>query len=211
MNRELMQRAHDALSTAHKQNCHDMMLTGDELRGIFHTIAELRAALAAPVAPAIPPDANQALHDAYVAGQKDGARYVQERMQREVEVLRIERDDARRMRDASMKHILDGAALQLPSITLQADIPPNVQRDAERLDWILLNVSGNEFRRIGVQYSGNARRADVDAAMAAPKPPQPTGHRIKTAGFCKVCRHDRIYDEGCARADCPDAPKPPSP
>ena len=36
--------------------------------------------------------------------------------------------------------------------------------DAERLDWLLLRISGAEFRRIGVHYSGNARRADVDAA-----------------------------------------------
>jgi len=36
--------------------------------------------------------------------------------------------------------------------------------DAERLDWLLLHISGAEFRRIGVHYSGNASRADVDAA-----------------------------------------------
>ncbi len=40
----------------------------------------------------------------------------------------------------------------------------SVQEDAARLDWLLLRVSGAEFRRIGVHYSGNARRADVDAA-----------------------------------------------
>lgn len=34
---------------------------------------------------------------------------------------------------------------------------------------------------------------------------QPT-HRIKRWGFCSVCRHDCIPDEGCARTDCPDAP-----
>ena len=36
--------------------------------------------------------------------------------------------------------------------------------DAARLDWLLLRISGAEFRRIGVHYSGNASRADVDAA-----------------------------------------------
>lgn len=40
----------------------------------------------------------------------------------------------------------------------------SVQDDSARLDWLLLRVSGAEFRRIGVHYSGNARRADVDAA-----------------------------------------------
>lgn len=39
--------------------------------------------------------------------------------------------------------------------------------DAARLDWLLLSISGAEFRRIGVCYSGNASRADVDAARAA--------------------------------------------
>ena len=39
-----------------------------------------------------------------------------------------------------------------------------VLEDAARLDWLLLHISGAEFRRIGVHYSGNARRADVDAA-----------------------------------------------
>ena len=43
----------------------------------------------------------------------------------------------------------------------QAD---SVQEDAARLDWLLLRISGAEFRRLGVHYSGNARRADVDAA-----------------------------------------------
>ena len=36
--------------------------------------------------------------------------------------------------------------------------------DAARLDWLLLRISGAEFRRIGVHYSGNASRAAVDAA-----------------------------------------------
>lgn len=40
----------------------------------------------------------------------------------------------------------------------------SVQEDAARLDWLLLRISGEEFRRLGVHYSGNARRADVDAA-----------------------------------------------
>ena len=46
-----------------------------------------------------------------------------------------------------------------PSPASQGDAP-----DAARLDWLLLRISGAEFRRIGVHYSGNASRADVDAA-----------------------------------------------
>ena len=41
----------------------------------------------------------------------------------------------------------------------------SVLEDAARLDWLLLHISGAEFRRIGVHYSGNASRADVDAAL----------------------------------------------
>lgn len=44
--------------------------------------------------------------------------------------------------------------------------PSQDAEDAARLDWLLLRVSGSEFRRIGVHYSGNAQRADVDAARA---------------------------------------------
>ena len=40
----------------------------------------------------------------------------------------------------------------------------SVQEDAARLDWLLLHISGAEFRRIGVHCSGNTCRADVDAA-----------------------------------------------
>lgn len=45
-------------------------------------------------------------------------------------------------------------------------VPSDVVRDAERLDWLLMQVSGKEFRRIGVEYSGNCNRAAIDAAMA---------------------------------------------
>lgn len=47
---------------------------------------------------------------------------------------------------------------------LKAKTADSVLEDAARLDWLLLHISGAEFRRIGVHYSGNARRADVDAA-----------------------------------------------
>lgn len=45
-----------------------------------------------------------------------------------------------------------------------AQAADSVLEDAARLDWLLLRISGAEFRRIGVHYSGNASRADVDAA-----------------------------------------------
>lgn len=37
--------------------------------------------------------------------------------------------------------------------------------DAERLEWLMRNVSGKEFRRLGVTYGGNCGRDRIDAAM----------------------------------------------
>ena len=42
------------------------------------------------------------------------------------------------------------------------------KKDTERLEWLMRNVSGAEFRRLGVQYGGNCGRDRIDAAMAAP-------------------------------------------
>jgi hypothetical protein len=39
-----------------------------------------------------------------------------------------------------------------------------------------------------------------------PAAPVPASHRVKQWGHCHTCGHDRIPGEGCARADCPDAP-----
>lgn len=40
--------------------------------------------------------------------------------------------------------------------------------DSARLEWLMRNVSGAEFRRLGVQYGGNCGRDSIDAAMAVP-------------------------------------------
>ena len=37
--------------------------------------------------------------------------------------------------------------------------------DSERLEWLMRNVSGKEFRRLGVTYGGNCERDRIDAAM----------------------------------------------
>jgi hypothetical protein len=37
--------------------------------------------------------------------------------------------------------------------------------DAKRLDWLMLNISGAEFRRIGIEYSGICTRKDIDNAI----------------------------------------------
>ena len=69
----------------------------------------------------------------------------------------LDEDEAK----AEARHI-GGTARAIPLYTVpQAD---SVLEDAARLDWLLLHISGAEFRRIGVHYSGNASRADVDAA-----------------------------------------------
>ena len=37
--------------------------------------------------------------------------------------------------------------------------------DSIRLEWLLRNVSGEEFRRLGIVYSAGCQRADIDLAM----------------------------------------------
>ena len=69
----------------------------------------------------------------------------------------LDEDEAK----AEARHI-GGTARAIPLYT--APHADSVLEDAERLDWLLLHISGAEFRRIGVHYSGNASRADVDAA-----------------------------------------------
>ncbi len=62
---------------------------------------------------------------------------------------------------------LDGAFYQsqiAAAPTQAAQAADSWQEDAARLDWLLLRISGAEFRRLGVHYPGNASRADVDAA-----------------------------------------------
>jgi hypothetical protein len=64
-----------------------------------------------------------------------------------------------------IKEFLRGYATEYAKAALAARAPADsVLEDAARLDWLLLHISGAEFRRIGVHYSGNASRADVDAA-----------------------------------------------
>jgi len=40
-----------------------------------------------------------------------------------------------------------------------------LRADSNRLEWLLLNVSGDELRRLGIVYSAGCQRADIDGAM----------------------------------------------
>lgn len=40
-----------------------------------------------------------------------------------------------------------------------------LRADSDRLEWLLRNVSGQEFRRLGITYSAGCGRADIDSAM----------------------------------------------
>lgn len=40
-----------------------------------------------------------------------------------------------------------------------------LERDRERVDWLLANIPGSAFRAMGIVYSDGAKRADLDAAM----------------------------------------------
>ena len=67
--------------------------------------------------------------------------------------------------DSELKYLTHWMPLPpLPGSAASAQAADSVLEDAARLDWLLLHISGAEFRRIGVHYSGNASRADVDAA-----------------------------------------------
>ena len=46
-----------------------------------------------------------------------------------------------------------------------ADALDRLKQDSERLEWLMRNVSGKEFRRLGVIYGGNCGRDRIDAAM----------------------------------------------
>lgn len=40
-----------------------------------------------------------------------------------------------------------------------------LRADSDRLEWLLRNVSGEEFRRLGIVYSAGCQRTDIDGAM----------------------------------------------
>ena len=66
---------------------------------------------------------------------------------------------------------------EVKKLTIQRDA---LAADAERLEWLMRNVSGKEFRRLGVTYGGNCGRDRIDAAMKVSagdtaRPPTPTG------------------------------------
>jgi hypothetical protein len=66
---------------------------------------------------------------------------------------------------------------EMAAVVLQRDA---LVADAERLEWLMRNVSGKEFRRLGVTYGGNCGRDRIDAAMKVSagdtaRPPTPTG------------------------------------
>ena len=44
------------------------------------------------------------------------------------------------------------------------------EKDAERLEWVMRNISGAEWRRFGI-YSANCDRVFLDDAIAAQKKP----------------------------------------
>lgn len=40
-----------------------------------------------------------------------------------------------------------------------------LRADSDRLEWLLRNVSGAEFRRLGILFRAGCSRADIDRAM----------------------------------------------
>ena len=50
------------------------------------------------------------------------------------------------------------------SATASPPATPEDRRDGERLDWLMRQVRGDEFRRIGIHTSAGCTRAAIDAA-----------------------------------------------
>lgn len=40
-----------------------------------------------------------------------------------------------------------------------------LRADSDRLEWLLRNVGGDEYRRMGIVYKSGCARADIDRAM----------------------------------------------
>ena len=56
----------------------------------------------------------------------------------------------------------------------------DARKDSERLDWLMRNVSGKEFRRLGVTYNNNYNHNQINTTIKintnnTAKPPTPTG------------------------------------
>lgn len=52
-----------------------------------------------------------------------------------------------------------------PTIYEQNEENARLRADSERLEWLLRNVSGEEFRRLGIVHSAGCQRTDIDGAM----------------------------------------------
>lgn len=69
-------------------------------------------------------------------------------------------------KDAASTEIKAEAIRQAANRLLETDHENHrLRADSERLEWLMRNVSGAEFRRLGIVYSAGCGRADIDQAM----------------------------------------------
>ena len=59
--------------------------------------------------------------------------------------------------------------------------------DCKRLDWLMSKITGAEFRRIGVLYSDNCKRSDIDEAMTSETYWNKTSRLEGNDVICKQC------------------------
>jgi len=78
--------------------------------------------------------------------------------------------------DGTLNHWLKTFRAALISAGYQMDVAKRLQfedaaekaraiADGERLEWLMRNVSGEEFRRLGIVYSAGCERANIDQAI----------------------------------------------
>jgi hypothetical protein len=60
--------------------------------------------------------------------------------------------------------VYDATPNFIPKALLVKDVPNATSEDAERLDWLMRNISGSELRRLGITTSAGCDRACIDKA-----------------------------------------------
>ena len=67
-----------------------------------------------------------------------------------------------------------------------------------------------QINQLSIGENAISLPGEIDGAMdalraAVEQAEKQEPHRLTEWGFCKVCKHDKIPGEGCARKDCPEA------
>jgi hypothetical protein len=78
--------------------------------------------------------------------------------------------------------------------------------DSERLDWVLRNVSGAEWRRLGVVYSGDMTREALDGQRAPDPITAADAHAYATQHGIGILEAKRALESGAVKASDDHSP-----